>query len=207
MSNVSVAAWDPNRLDIFGVGQDTACWHNWANLGQECVRMHIKTLTAPTVNLQTMIDSMEQVYLTANIGVEIVSEETLNINDPAISPLNDVDCGSCMMGTVTNEQTQLFNHRNNVGANEVVVYFVRSTVPAYNGCAAHPAGRPGAVVARGATQWTLAHEVGHVLGLSHVNNSDRLMTGGGTANITNPPPDIIASEAQTMLNSNLTGNC
>jgi hypothetical protein len=46
--------------------------------------------------------------------------------------------------------------------------------------------------------------VGHVLGLFHVNNNDRLMTGNGTANITNPPPDLIASEVATMLASPFT---
>jgi hypothetical protein len=107
-------------------------------------------------------------------------------------------------GTDHPEQNQLFANRNNAGGNDVVVYFVRSTVPPFNGCASHPAGRPGAVVAQGATQWTLGHEVGHVLGPLHVNNNDRLMTGNGTANITNPPPDLVASEVTTMLNSPLT---
>ena len=87
-----------------------------------------------------------------------------------------------------------------------MVYFVRSTVPPFNGCAAHPAGQPGAVVVQGATQWTLAHEVGHVLGLPHVDNNDRLMTGNGTANITNPPPDLTTSEVSTMAASPFTIN-
>ena len=43
-----------------------------------------------------------------------------------------------------------------------------------------------------------------MLGLNHVNDNNRLMTGNGTYNITNPPPDLIASEIQTMRNSNLT---
>ena len=77
-------------------------------------------------------------------------------------------------------------------------------MPPYNGCATHPAGQPGAVIVQGATQWTMAHEVGHVLGLSHVNNNDRLMTGNGTSNITNPPPDLIASEITTMNSSPFT---
>jgi hypothetical protein len=142
---------------------------------------------------------MRQVYNTVGIAVQFASTE--NLNFPA---LNDLDVGTCTLGNTTAEQNQLFANRNNAGANDVVVYFVRSTVPPFNGCAAHPAGQPGAVVVQGATQWTLAHEVGHVLGLFHVNNNDRLMTGNGTANITNPPPDLIASEATTMLASPFT---
>jgi hypothetical protein len=33
------------------------------------------------------------------------------------------------------------------------------------------------------------------------------MTGNGTANITNPPPDLVDSEIQTMQSSALTANC
>jgi predicted Zn-dependent protease len=55
-----------------------------------------------------------------------------------------------------------------------------------------------------ASDWTLAHEIGHVLGLVHVNDSNRLMTGGGTAKITNLPPDLVASEISTMQNSYYT---
>jgi hypothetical protein len=138
---------------------------------------------------------MTEVYGSVGIAVQLASTENLNL-----PTLNDLDVG----GSTTAEQNQLFANRNNAGPNDVVVYFVRSTVPPFNGCASHPAGQPGAAVAQGATQWTMAHEVGHVLGLLHVNNNDRLMTGNGTANITNPPPDLIASEVSTMLASPFT---
>jgi len=82
--------------------------------------MHVKVLTNPTVSLATMISSMEQVYATAGIGVEVVSTENLNL-----PLLNDVDVGNCTLGSTTVEQDQLFANRNNVGANEIVVYFVR----------------------------------------------------------------------------------
>jgi hypothetical protein len=158
------------------------------------LRLHIKVLTTPNVPIDTMISSMREV----DIG------STENLNFPL---LNDLDVGSCVMGQTTQEQRDLFANRNNVGTDDVTVYFVRSTVPAFNGCAAHPAGQPGAVVAQGATRWTLAHEVGHVLGLNHVSDNDRLMTGNGTANITNPPPDLTSTESTTMDNSTLTITC
>jgi hypothetical protein len=194
----AAVSWNRNRIDTFVAGTDSAMWHKWWAL-VPTVRLHTKVLTAPNVAMNTAIQRMRDVYATCGIVVQHASTE--NLNFPA---LNDLDVGQCLLGQTTAEQNQLFANRNNAGANDVVVYFVRSTVPPFNGCAAHPAGRPGAVVAQGATQWTLGHEVGHVLGLFHVNNNDRLMTGNGTANITNPPPDLIASECSTMHASPLT---
>ena len=172
---------------------------NRFELGEQTVRAHVKILTNPTISIDRMLVAMRQVYEAVGIRVQLASTETLNL-----PTLNDVDVGTCTMGSVTAEQTQLFGNRNNAWGSDVVVYFVRSTVPAFNGCAAFPAGRPGAVVAQIATVWTMAHEVGHVLGLNHVNDNNRLMTGNGTSNITNPPPDLITSEVNTMRASALT---
>lgn len=163
------------------------------------VRLHVKTLTNPTIPINTMVESMRQVYNAAGFQVAVASTETLNL--PA---LNDLDVGACTSGNTTAEQNQLFANRNNVGPNDIPVYFVRSTVPPFNGCAAHQPGVQACVVAQGASTWTLAHEIGHVLDLNHVNNNDRLMTGNGTGNITNPPPDLVSSERTTMDNSPFT---
>ena len=133
-------------------------------------------------------------------GFRVVHASDESLNLPL---LNVVDVGSCVRGS-TAEQVTLFGNRNNVGTNDVVVYFVQATNPVLNGCAAHPTGRPGAVVAAIASRWTLGHEIGHVLGLGHVDDNNRLMTGHGTSNITNPPPDLIASGIATMTASGLT---
>jgi hypothetical protein len=197
-SGPAAASWGPNRIDTFVSGTDNALWHKWwAQV--PTVRVHTKILTNPDVAVGTVVQRMSDVY--ATVGVHVQHASTENLNLPA---LNDLDVGACVRGQTTAEQNQLFANRNNAGPNDVVVYFVRSTDPPFNGCAAHPDGRPGAVVAQGATQWTFGHEVGHVLGLNHVNDNNRLMTGNGTANITNPPPDLIASEGNTMVASQFT---
>jgi outer membrane protein OmpA-like peptidoglycan-associated protein len=166
------------------------------------IRLHIKILSNPKVPIARMLRRMREVYGPAGFRVEVASTERLRVAN-----LSVLDVGACTVGSTTAEQRALFANRRGVGRNEVVVYFVRATNPPFNGCAAHPAGRPGAVVARGATEWTLAHEVGHVLGLAHVNNNDRLMTGNGTASITNPPPDLNAAEIKSMDASPLTITC
>jgi hypothetical protein len=172
---------------------------NRFEVGEQTVRVHVKVLFNPTLAIDQMVQSMQRVYESVGLRVHRVSTETLNL--PA---LVDCDVGGCTMGSTTGEQNTLFGNRNFAWGSDVVVYFVRSTVPAFNGCAAFPAGRPGAVVASIATQWTMAHEVGHVLGLPHVNDNNRLMTGNGTSNITNPPPDLIATEVNTMRATPLT---
>jgi hypothetical protein len=195
----AAVSWGLNRIDCFARGMNNHMYHKWWSL-VPTVRLHLKVLSNPTrFTTDQMVEGMRQVY-EAN-GIQVVVASTENLNLPL---LNDLDVGECTMGNITAEQNQLFSNRNNVGTNDIAIYFVRSTVPSYNGCAAHPAEQPSTVVASIASQWTLGHEVGHVLGLPHVNNNDRLMTGNGTDNITNPPPDLIASEVQTMNNSPYT---
>ena len=180
-------------------------------------RLHVKVLMTPDIPIATMLEGMREVYSTAGIRVELASHEDLT--GPTFAALLDVDVGACNAGTATTEQTQLFQNHNGVGANEIVVYFVQSVmrtvgkVGGLNGCASHPAGQFGAVVAHDCSPWTLAHEVGHVLGLSHISgenapkcdmaNFTRLMTGCSTDNITGIPT-ISQDEINTMLSSPLT---
>ena len=179
------------------------------------IRIHAKILVKPRILLQRMIDNMKLIYGAAGFMVELASEESLNIRH-----LEDLDMGhACVMPlpALSPEQQELFSNRNRVGPNEIVAYFVRtaSTVVngEVNGCAAHPAGQPSVVVALVASEWTLAHEVGHVLGLRHADDRgperlrERLMTGGGTGRLIKLPPDLLPCEIRTIDQSNLTINC
>jgi hypothetical protein len=201
----------PNGTRFGGWLLNTA--DNHVGIGMQLLRIHAKVLTAPTVSIDTMFSAMQRVYELLGIRVQRVSTENL-----ALPLLDDLDIGGCRMGSVTTEQTQLFGNRNNVPTGDLTVYFVRSTVPSNNGCAAHPAGRPGAVVASIASQWTLAHECGHVLKLRHVDDPpppdpaapppllNRLMTGRGTWSIIDPPADVTAAEALALRADRLTHN-
>jgi hypothetical protein len=165
-------------------------------VAQAVLRLHLKILAEPAIPIARMLDRMREVYEPAGFQIEIGSIE--NVDRPS---LLDLEVGSCSQLVITDQQQELFRLRSNADARDVVLYFVRTTLPPYNGCAAHPDQRPGAIIASYATEWTLAHEVGHVLGLYHVSSARRLMTGLGTGNIEDPPPDLLPQEIDTMMAS------
>ena len=103
-----------------------------------------------------------------------VSRETVFDDDGEIARFKTLVAD----GTVpTDEQPALFNFRGDAEPDNRVIYFVRTLVPAQAGCHAHPPDMAGAIVSASlANGWTLAHQIGHLLGLDHVDGVNRLMT-------------------------------
>jgi hypothetical protein len=102
----------------------------------------------------------------------------------------------------TDDQIDLFNLRGEAEPDDLVIYFVRTLVPAQAGCPAHPPDRPGAIVCASlANEWTLAHQIGHLMGLDHVDGVDRLMTGRSTSTIEADVPELDESEVATIMAS------
>jgi hypothetical protein len=198
----------------------------------KCIKLHFKyiepilTFTNPiarTINVpeRTKIVSMRGVFATADIGVIIASRQAVYG-----TLLLDVDIGVGRVspqkpckGALTDDQNKLFDLRDDVPDGEIVIYFVRVTKPAFNGCALHPDGKPGAAIADAASAWTLAHETCHVLGLDHITGEDlvkpgdckkqdttRLMTGCSTSLLVGVPT-LSTDEVQEMRSSSLTYDC
>jgi predicted Zn-dependent protease len=192
--------------------------------------LHLKILTTPDLAIDTMLNRMREIYRSAGIRVQVVSRENLSaatLGAAAFNNLNDLDVAQCKDST-SDEQNALFANQNSVPggqrASEIVVYFVRSVTKtaggSLNGCATFPAGQPGAAIAKIASRWTLAHEVGHVLGLQHISGEHtgcpetnpqccstpdftRLMTGCSTSNIVGTPT-VDSAEMNTMTSSSVT---
>lgn len=204
-----------------------------------CLRLHIKVLTEPALQggIETMLKRMHEIYSTAGISVVVASRENLTptVLGADFTTFNALDVGGCFGGSTTRVQDRLFGNQNNVPdgqrRNQIIVYFVRNVVRTLpknkggelNGCASFPNGQPGAVVSSIASQWTLAHEVGHVLNLKHIagehtgcpakdpeccNTPDRtrLMTGCSTSKIIGTPT-LAQSEINTMTSNDLTHQC
>ncbi|WTW98793.1 hypothetical protein OG216_38045 [Streptomycetaceae bacterium NBC_01309] len=197
----------PDLLDVFWVNPYRTIGTTWRP--NERVRVHVKAVNVPLDQelVRSQIADMAFLYGRVEIGVELVGTEQISIPG-----LDIVRVGPCNenVAPATADQNTLAEHRNGAGPKDIVIYIVprvRDNQGDINGCATHPAGKPGAVVAPHPRRWLHAHEVGHVLDLQHpewrVDDHTTLMTGLGLTDVKNPP-DINARDKATMFASPLT---
>jgi hypothetical protein len=196
-------------------------WRFLGNTGRPCsqsVRVHYKSLLPITAAINTFFDTQhdatERLFSEGGVAVYRGTTEDLSGNT-ALAAFLSLDVGGCFLGQPTAEHNQLFQNRNDAGADDVVVYLTQSLVngtaaTTLLGCATHPADLPGLAVVQSGARWLVAHELGHVLGLLHVatspgTNSDFLMFPN--VGWTNVPPDVTATEYQTMLDNEFTTAC
>src|ERR1043165_2075623 len=176
--------------------------------GELCVNVHAKIIVPPSLSIQDQVTATNGVFRAARVTIHLASVETLNLPQ-----FEDLDVGTCVSGTVTPEQDTLFRQfRANAGPNDICAYWVRtmtSNTGTTIGCAAHPAGVPALALmgSNSMTPWVLAHEIGHVLGLSHVNQSDTNNLMRPVDSFSNPPPVLNSGQIDGMRWSDLLFSC
>jgi hypothetical protein len=120
--------------------------------------------------------------------------------------LQTVDVGSCTIAQgMTQQQDALFGYggRQGVGPKDILCYWVNRVETRGSplaGCASHPFAQPACVISALGSPWTLAHEVGHVLGLRHTTGTTMLMSTP-TASIIANPPQISAADLRIVKSS------
>jgi hypothetical protein len=169
------------------------------------IRLHLRILVPPSVAVTTLVSSCKKVFKQANVSIVVKSKIVLDklsssdqVKFTAVKVFNN-----CKSASVTTEQEALFALAPGIDPTDIVIFLVHSTDRAVDGCAQHPAGRPGAIVTALCTKWTMAHEIGHLLGLPHVSQSSRLMFANGTIGISANPPVLVQSEINQILGSSL----
>ncbi len=164
------------------------------------VTVHLRILVDPKpVTLEQMKKSAKEAYRAADVLVHFASTEHLKLPDQ----FKDID----LLPNLSADHRKLFGeNRGQAAASDIVVFFIRSTFPPASGYAGHPDGKPGAVVVPGASRWTMAHEIGHVLGIPHAKSNERLMFSS-TSNITKDPPVLGPEEILSIHRSPLVALC
>jgi hypothetical protein len=164
---------------------------NWTYL-----TLHIRVIYPPKISGEILYGWLSQVFQNAGVQVRLGSTEQLNRPE-----FYDVDPGSCPLdGSVTPQLAALHSQRGGMLPLETAVYFVRS-VSQYNACSSHAPNVPACVISNEVWPWTMAHELGHVLGLRHTDDSHNLMYAYGVQNITNPPPILTDEQREAIRRS------
>lgn len=154
------------------------------------VGLHFRSIALTNVMFNQILNSTQAVYAQYGIRVDMMNGESLLLEPGDQTRLEQVD-QQCDWNLSTGEFNELHARGTPAPATDVLVYFIQSFNPQLNGCGGHAVNRPACTVAATGTQWTVAHEVGHVLLGSafapvHVNDTRNLMNTT-TATITSIP--------------------
>jgi hypothetical protein len=151
------------------------------NLTKKIV-LYICTLHIPPVGRTLIITTAKNFF--AELGIE-VQEKLVNelnfVNDPNAQQLKHriirENAEISPDAEPSPQEKELYEYRRppNYIPREIIVYFIQSTSPSTWGCAYRNPKRASIIITQKASSHTLAHEIGHVVGLTHVGDSNNLM--------------------------------
>jgi hypothetical protein len=138
------------------------------------LKLHVKVLSTPShASVDDMLNRAVEAYAANGLELLELSRETFDTPGTDLDRFQMPFVGADPAGEATADVTDLhttLRQARDFGVTpaptELVVAFVRSTVPAQRGSSLYPLEQPGIIISSSlATQWTLAYEIGRVLGL------------------------------------------
>ena len=176
------------------------------------LNVHIGILTQPvSLTVADMMQNMNTLFSEANIVVTHTTQNPrqLGLTQDDLEFLNELDVGECA-GIPSQEQLDLSRLRGNLPAADVLVFICDTVLGTFggnpgifDGCSLHISGAPMAVVRKLASPYSLAHEIGHLLGLSHTNVRFRRRLMNPRPQLILPDVHLKPSEITKMRNSPL----
>ena len=139
----------------------------------DTVRIHIRFAQRPPQSIDKLAQLAKDVFATrARINVTVASIDELP------SSFRYVQLNKCQGRTsLSPQQSALLNMREGFAPNDIGVYLagtLSDSIGLLRGCATEQLG--GIILnATGMSHWTMAHEIGHILGLHHVPSDRNLM--------------------------------
>ncbi len=168
------------------------------------VRLHFRSLSLTDIPFATAFRNAQRVYAQYGIRIDFASGASLGLSPDEAQRLADVD-GSCVWDITDGEYADVQRLAGHIPSNEILVCYIGRFTAGELGCGGHLPDTPACIVASAGSQWTTAHEVGHVLLGSHfipVHSTDtaNLMLSS-TPNITSNPPILTAAQVTQMKTS------
>lgn len=164
-----------NNLGVDGVaGRNTiAALDHFMSVGgglnpnrRRRVTLHFRSISLTDVPFERHFDAARRVYGQYKIDIIFGSGISLGLSEAEARRFEVVN-GQCVWDITTGEFADLQRLGPRIPANHIGVYYVgRFGAPSTNslrGCGGHRPRRPACIIASHGTEWTTAHEVGHVL--------------------------------------------
>jgi len=180
--------------------------HTHVNLRSEPLKLPVhvrRVVDTTTFSVADMIQALNKTLYESGTGViaQLASDKHLEAQE-----FEQIETPKFELASATHKMDELYKKRDGIPDDEVCVYVVKKfvladgTEPTYVGVGEQPG--ESAVIKSECSRYTLAHEVGHTLGLRHNNQDGSLMY---PITLVNPPhtPLILQNEVNTLRSSSL----